>query len=175
MSGSIFYHNVNLNKLIPYREYYTLLAKNMLSSHYSLIEIIDTKEYAGTFIDHCIYGFGDNRCGFYTFDKNGEKNVIRDNYHGHRAFCLYREIPDRWLDCNVEKYLNIYIEKYLICRANNIINVLISLSSYIRCNKKTNIICSTIILSYFDFPRRIIPEIYKLVENIVFFKKLSLV
>lgn len=162
----IFYHNIGLNKLIIGREYFTLLARNTARyPNYNLLEILNSKEYAGTYEDYYITGFGDQRCGHYIFKKNEEKNRIDDDYFGRRAFCLFRLIPERWIDST--------IEKYLINRAKNIINILLSLSSHIRIGK-TNIYCTKIILNYCDFPKQTADYIYKFIENIVFRRRLIL-
>ena len=168
MSQKIFYMGEK-NPLIPFREYYTLLARNILKyPHYSLVEIDNTREYAGIYKSYYITGYGDNRCGHYVFINNEKYNTIDDDYCGHRAFSLVRFIPEKWV-------YNINVcENYLIYNSLNIKNALISLSSYIRYNALLNIDCLFIILNFYYFPQHLICEIKSFIINAVSFKKICL-
>ena len=86
-------------------------------------------------------------------------------------FCLNINIPKRWIgfDFNIK-------ENHYFGSARDILNSLISLSSYGRYGLKTNNTCIHIIISYYEVPKEIIQEnIRDFIENAVFNKIIKIV
>ena len=164
----LFYNGCFGRQLSTKRKYYTLLADNTSKwPNYSLIEIQDTRQYVGKFLNYYITGFSDNRCGHYVFLNGHDETTVHDEYSGRRAFCL--DIPIHWFNSKIP-------EDMIFANANEILNSLLVLSSAVRQKngKKINILCSVLILTCFNFPVEMNPRIFDIFGQLVFERKLTL-
>ena len=94
-----------------------------------------------------------------------------DEYFQVFRLCLNIDIPKRWIgfDINVK-------ETHYFRSARDILNSLISLSSYGRYGVKTNNTCIHIIISYYEVPQKITPEdIRTFIENAIFNKIIKII